>query len=123
MNTPIQYKDLSAYSDKIGAVTIGGLPFQLCDYIEFVNGHWFAVAYFAEKGLFDKKILAQANILTAELPGKDDDSFQLAYVPRAQLERAIPQYNDEGNTKALVDRLKKELTKLEVAQGKNDHTR
>lgn len=116
MSSTTQYKDLTAYRETIGAVTVAGIPLQLCDYVESIGGNWYAVAYFSEAGPYDGKILEQAGVVVKALPSSTgDEGMQLAYVPMPELDKAIPRYQDENNTQMLIDRLKKELGKLNAS--------
>jgi hypothetical protein len=107
----VKYKDLTKYSATIGAVMIGGVSLQLCDYVEARGAEWFAMAYLPEGVNVD--MVTAMGIQTRTLPAFDShQAMSLAYVPQGMLGDARPKFDDEGQTEMLIDRLQNELLKL-----------
>jgi hypothetical protein len=117
-NNALKYKDLSKYNQTIGAVTLDHMKLQLCDYIEAVNGVWYALAYFndsrkhTEGPQHNGTIVKRLNSSSAA----NDSGLYVAYVPQKMLGKAIPQYDDENNTQSLINRLSAELSKLNTVR-------
>lgn len=110
--TPIQYKDLTPFSDKIGAVDVKGYPLQLCDYVECIGGLWFAAAYVETKNSFNDNAYQSMGVIFKKNRGKKEEPIRLAYIPESLLDKARPRFDDEHETEALIKRLKKELDRL-----------
>lgn len=113
----VNYKNIAKYSQTVGAVKLEGMDLQLCDYIEAVNGRWYALAYFNDscgcaEGINDNGTIVK-QLKTA---GANDSGLCVAYVPQNLLDQAVPQFDDENNTQMLIDRLSTELSKLNVGQ-------
>ncbi|MCF8495322.1 MAG: hypothetical protein K9G62_01500 [Alphaproteobacteria bacterium] len=105
----MKYKDLSQYSAVIGQVQVAGLNLQLCDYVERVEGKWYATAYFLDSPSVQDGWDKSGIYLKTLKAAKDT---RLAFVPGDLLSKAVPSYNDEGQTLDLIGRLEKELAKL-----------
>ena len=113
----VKYKDLTKYSQTIGAVMIDGFELQLCDYVEAVNGKWYALAYFNGQSSYTEGELDNGIIVKCLNTGVvNNNALFVGYIPQSLLPLATPMYNDENNTQMLIERLESELKKLNTAQ-------
>ena len=104
----MKYSDVveSQYGDNIGMVNILGQEVQLCDHMEEIDGRYYATAF--KISVKDPKLLADVGVPAEKII----DGTHVLYIPETLLEAAIPKYDDNGATFAMIDRLIKALYPL-----------
>ncbi len=124
----------AADTNIIGAIKLADMDLTLCDYIEAVNGQWYALAYCNAAHTYTNtytNICEQKNLqntlFTKPNPSRnaaENAGKYIAYVPAHLLRSAVPYTQHKNNahsTRALIGRLTAELSQLNG--GMNDGNR
>lgn len=109
----MKYSDViqQEYSDKVGMVEIMGQVAQLCDHMEQIDGRYYATAMAID--VRDNKIMSDAGVQSKRWPTKENPDGDLyLFFTEAHLETATPKDDENGQTAAMIARLKTALMPL-----------
>ena len=109
----MKYSDVikQEYSDKVGMVEVMGQTVQLCDHMEQIEGRYYATALAID--VRDMKIMSDAGVPSKRWPTKDNPDGDLyMFFTEVHLDKAEPKFDDNGQTAAMIGRLKSALTPL-----------